>query len=403
MTTTLSPEITPELTETASVPTSNWLTAFKNILPVYIATHLAFFVISAFAPLFTIRDFAWAGPGLPILWNSWNRWDTGHFTFIATHGYDQPMRTAFFPLYPLLMRAVMLAWHNPLIAGLIVSSLAQLVALIVFFRLVWEDVDKENTYRAVVYLSLFPTTFFLVAAYNESLFLCFSLLCFYYLRHGRWWLAGIFGLCASLTRSAGLFLALPFCYEYLAQHEFNIKKIRLNVLWILLIPAGVALFALYCGYRFHDFLVFSHVQETYWNRHAHGPWHGVIDSVKAMLISSGPLSFQSLRNLTDLLPDLFTMVLLILLFVGPWRLPRSLWSYGIYGVGLFLFSQIFPMAGVGLYPLQSTSRFMLEIFPAFIILARLGKYRMVEMNYLLISGALLFFLLAQFLTGHWVL
>lgn len=389
--------------ETTSALAPTWLTAFKHILPIYIATHLAFLVISALAPLFIIKDFKREGPPLSVLWDSWNRWDTGHFTFIATHGYDQPMRTAFFPLYPLLMRAIMLVTQSALISGLIVSSIAQLVALVVFFRLVWEDFDQERAHRAILYLSLFPTAFFLVAVYNESLFLCLSLLCFYYLRHGQWWLAGLFGLLASLTRSSGLFLLLPFCYEYLVQHSYKLKNIRWNVLSIALVPMGVALFSLYCGYRFHDFLVFSHVQASYWNRYPHGPWHGIIDSIKAIVISSGPLSFQSLRNLTDLVPDLFMLVLIVLAFVGPWRLPRNLWSYGIYAVGLFLFSQIFPMGGNGFYPLQSTSRFMLEIFPAFIILAMLGKSRMVNLNYLMISGALLFFLLTQFLTGHWVL
>ena len=68
------------------------------------------------------------------------------------------------------------------------------------YRLVEEDFDQERAYRTVLYLSVFPTSFFLAAAYNESLFLCFSLLSFYEMRHGRWWLAGLFGFLAGLTR-----------------------------------------------------------------------------------------------------------------------------------------------------------------------------------------------------------
>jgi hypothetical protein len=49
------------------------------------------------------------------------------------------------------------------------------------------------------------------------------------------------------------------------------------------------------------------------------------------------------------------------------------------------------------------ARYMLEIFPAFIVMAGFAKYRMWHFNYLMVSGALLFFLLTQFLTGHWVL
>jgi len=118
-------------------------------------------------------------------------------------------------------------------------------------------------------------------------------------------------------------------------------------------------------------------------------------------MSKGLLNFQSLRNFTDLLPDLFVLLLLLLGFVGPWRFGRAYWSYPIYGISLYLFLQLFPADG--LFPLQSTSRYMLELFPAFIVLAAIGKYRVINLNYIMISSAMLFFLLTQFLTGHWII
>jgi hypothetical protein len=48
------------------------------------------------------------------------------------------------------------------------------------------------------------------------------------------------------------------------------------------------------------------------------------------------------------------------------------------------------------------TRFVLEIFPAFIMLARIGKSRTLHLSYCMVSGAIFFFLLTQFLTGHWV-
>lgn len=379
-----------------------WGRALVAIFPLYIAVHVASFVTTCLAALFLQKDFAWGSGSLTTLWNYWLRWDANHFTFITQHGYDTPMRTAFFPLYPLLARAVMLVTHDALSATMIVSSLALLVVFVVLYRLTQEEIDAEHAQRAVLYLALFPTAFFLQAAYNESLFLCFSLLCFYQLRHGNWWLAGLYGGLASLTRSAGVLLLLPFCYEYLVQRDFQFKAIRWNVLSGALIPLGTALFAAYCALRFHDPLAFSHAQSD-WNRSLHGPWHGMIISVKSIVTSAGLLSFQSQRNLTDLLPDVLIMVLIALSFVGPWRFSYRRWGYGIYALALLILFLIFPNGGVGFYPLESTSRFMLEIFPAFFILAKLGKYRMVHFNYVFVSGAVLFFLLTQFLTGHWVL
>lgn len=391
-------------TRSTSVPARwrRWLDAFTHILPLYVAIHMACFVITSLAVLFTIQDFSVPPRPIYVLWQSWYRWDTGYYVGIAQHGYDMFMKTAFFPLYSIFIWGFMLFIHNSLIAGFVVSSLADLGVLIVLYRLVAEDFDTERAERAVLYLSLFPTAFFLLAAYNESAFLCMSLLSFYFLRHGRWWLAGLLGLLAGLTRSAGLLLALPFCYEYLYQRQFKLSKLRFDVLAVLLIPLGVALYSLYCYYRFHDFLAFSHAQAT-WFRYFDWPWVGFAVSFKAIRSSTGLFSFQSLRNLTDLLPDLFILALIVLSFIGPLRLPKRLWAYGIYAAGLYLFFTLLPMGGTGLFPLQSTSRFMLEIFPAFVILSGVRKDSIIGLGYLLVAGAALYFLLTQFLTGHWVL
>ncbi len=379
-----------------------WYAACKYILPAYVAIHIAFFITSCLAVLFTRPDFDWHTSRLYTLWQSWDRWDTGHFTYIATRGYTELWRTAFFPLYPLLIKGVMLFTHNPFTAGLLISNVAMFVACVVLYQLVLEDFDQERAERTVLYLLLFPTSFFLATAYNEALFLCLALTCFYNIRRGNWWLVGLSGFCASLTRSAGLFLVVPFCYEYLRQRQFRLRAIRLDVLSIALIPAGVALFALYCYRRFGDFLAFSHAQ-VYWNRKLEPPWEGIIGSLHAMQISGGILNFQFLRNLLDLAPDMLFLVCIVLSLVGPWRFPRSHRAYTLYAGVLYLFFHLVPNGGTGLYPLESIARFMLELFPVFIVLATLGKYRMVHLNYLLIAGSILFFLLTQFLTGHWVL
>ncbi len=318
------------------------------------------------------------------------------------YGYQKAAQTAFFPLYGLLERVLLPLTHNPLVAGLIISDIAGFFLLVVLYQLVREDVDEERANRTVLYLSLFPTAFFLAAGYNEALFLCLAVLSFYNMRHGQWWLAGLFGFFASLTRSAGIFLMLPFCYEYIRQHEFTIKRIRFDIVSGGLIAAGLGVYALYCYYKFHDFLAFSHAQ-VQWNHHLEPPWYGIIGSITAISQSGGLIGFQAMRNLLDLVPDLMMLVLIVLIFVGPWRLPRSMWSYGLYAAVVYLFLQLFPVGGTGLFPLQSVGRYLLELFPAFIILAAFGKSRMFHMNYLVISGALLFFLLTQFLTGHWVL
>lgn len=152
---------------------------------------------------------------------------------------------------------------------------------------------------------------FIVISGTESLFLCLALLSFYNMRHGNWWLAGLFGFLASLTRSAGLFLIVPFCFEYLRQHQFNLRAMRFDI-----------------------------------------------------------LSFQAIHNLLDLGPDVFILLLIILSFVGPWKLPRNLWAYNLYAVTLFLFFQLYPT--IGIFPLTVSCSLYARDFPS---LHRSGQHR----------------------------
>src|SRR3989440_11271659 len=224
---------------------AKWFNALKNVLPIYISVHLAFFVITCLSVLFIIPDFSWKALPVDTLWQAWNRWDSLHYSYLATHGYTDWWRTVFFPLFPLLERGLALLTHDPFIAGLIISNVAGLGMLVVLYRLVEEDFDSERAYRTALYLSVFPAAFFFAAAYTEALFLLLALLSFYYMRQGSWWLAGVFGFFAMLTRSTGLLLLLPFCYEYLRQHQFKLRTIRFDVFGGALIGAGLGLFMLY--------------------------------------------------------------------------------------------------------------------------------------------------------------
>ena len=374
-----------------------WLNGFQQVLPIYLATHLAFLILTYLAALFTLGNFSTNFLHLHTLLGSWFRWDSGQYTHIATVGYDQHWTYAFFPLFPLLEEGLAFLTHDPFIAGLLISNIASLGMLIVLYRLVERDFNAEDAYRTALYLSVFPTAFFFAAAYNESLFLFFALLSFYYMRQANWWLAGIFGFLATLTRLAGLVLLLPFCYEYIRQRRFNLRTIRLNSLAGALIPAGLAIYSLYCYLHFHDALAFSHAQST-WHRQLQAPSQPFLDSL-TVISQNKILSFVSIHNVLDLSACLFILILLVLCFVGPWKFSRDHLSYGIYAAVIYLLFLV--SAGTGTLPLASFSRFMLEVFPAFIVLAAIGRKPHPNLYYLTISLTLLSFLLLQFLTGRW--
>ena len=376
-----------------------WFAALRCVFPIYLATHLALLILTYCAALFSLGNFSTKSLPLTTLFTSWDRWDSSHFTYIASNGYTTAWRTAFFPSFPLLEHLLAFLTGNPFVAGLIVSNVAGLLMLAVFYRLVLEDFDRAQAWNSALYLAVFPTAFFFAAAYNESLFLLFTLLSFYYMRRSSWWLAGLFGLLASFTRSAGICLLLPFCYEYLRQHDFSLQKVRVDALASAGAAAGIGIFALYCYYRFHDLLAFSHAQVV-WSRSMHGPWHGLIDAA-VIVLHRAVLSFDSIHNVIDLSICLFILALVILAFIGPWKFSGAYRVYGLYAVIIYLFSLIFPISGG--VPLGAFSRYMLEVFPAFILLAAIGKKPQANLYYLMLSLPLLAFLLLQFLTGHWII
>jgi hypothetical protein len=273
-----------------------------------------------------------------------------------------------------------------------------LILFMVLYRLLQEDFDAEHATRALLYFTVFPTAFFLAAAYNEALFLCFVLLSFYQMRHGRWWLASLFGFMAALTRSSGLVLLIPYCYEYLCQHNFRLRSIRFDVVSCLLIPLAAVLFALFCFVRFHDLLAFSHAQQA-WGRVLRVPGFGLAVAVK-IILREPPLSFSSIHNMLDLCAGLGMLGLVVLGFVGPWKFSRNLLSYAFYAASMYFFLTLFP--SVDGYPLQSLSRQIIELFPAFIILAAFGRRSQFNLYYFVITGGIAGFMLLQFLTGRWI-
>ena len=393
-----------------------WYTALKNILPIYLAVHLAFFFITCFAVLFVLKDFSSQNLNIDSWLHSWSHWDANQYDAIALRGYEHWWKTVFFPFYPLLQRCLMLVTHDPLFAGLIISNVAGLAMLTVLYRLVEEDFGAEHAYRTVLYLSVFPTAFFLAAAYTESLFLFLALLSFYNMRRGHWWTAGLLGLLASLTRQAGLFLLIPFYCEYLRQRgdfkdvwlstgngieRFVRSLLQLDLFAGGLIVAGLGIFVVYCYLRFHILFPFSKAEGLYWNRDLHDPSWGIIRTLEVIAHSPGFLSFSALRNILDVGQVLFIGVLIVLSVAGPWRFPRVLWTYAVYGIALYLGLQLYPVRDFS-FPLQSVPRYMLEIFPAFIVLARIDRSSRINLIYVLAAGSLLFLLLTQYVTGHWI-
>jgi Gpi18-like mannosyltransferase len=119
----------------------------------------AWWGLSARATLFdpgaVTRPFGPAGDALaaPLA-----RWDSVWFLAIANDGYpaDDPRRAAFFPLYPLLVRAAAVVVREPIVAGALVSVLCFAVALVLLHRLTALELGPPAARPAVWAIAQFP-------------------------------------------------------------------------------------------------------------------------------------------------------------------------------------------------------------------------------------------------------
>src|SRR4051812_15504809 len=139
------------------------------------------------------------------------RWDSVWYLGIAHDGYSGAS-SAFFPLYPLLVRtfAVTGSPGALLVSAYFVSLGSLLGALWLMQRLVALELGSDAVARsAVLLLAVFPGALWFGAPYSESLFLLLSVGAFYAARTGRWWVAGALAAPAAATRSAGIVLVVP--------------------------------------------------------------------------------------------------------------------------------------------------------------------------------------------------
>ena len=279
------------------------------------------------------------------------RWDAGAYVDIAQDGYGAvPANNAYFPLFPLLIRllAAPLGGSDDayLVAGLVISNLALLVALIYLARLVALDHDAAAGPRAVLYLLAFPTSVFLSVVYPESLLIALSIGAVYHARRGEWLPSGALGFLAALTRPfIGAAVALPIAIE--AYQRSGLRAAIASAT-----PAAVALVGwLVVLWRITGDPKAILTAEANWGVRPSVPFEAFID-----LFDPRVYGFPYVV--------LGATLLIGVLVVLSWRLLRP--SLAAYATVVFLIS-------VATGSLTSSPRYYLSVFPAFMTLAIVAR------------------------------
>ena len=324
----------------------------------------------------------------------WERFDALWFLRIASGGYSSgDGSAAFFPLFPMVVRG--LSWligGHPLAAGLIVSNAAALGATVALYELTRSEFSVATARASVLFLTFFPTAFFLVAPYTESLFLLLALASMFAARRSKWWLAGLAGGLAALTRNLGVLLVVPLAIEAVHQAvERRPRRFDPRALWALAPALGLGLYLWFWQHVSGDWLAPIH-QQASWQKELASPWwtlgEATRDAYRYIGIYAGGY---------HLLDWLIVVPVLIAAVVAMARFRPSFAAY----TWVLLLPPLFYVYAER--PLMSFPRFALVAFPMYWVFARWTEGGHARREIALAgSGALLGLLFVLFVNWYYV-
>jgi len=279
--------------------------------------------------------------------------------------------------------------HAPVLSAFIVAGVASVVLGPLFYRLVKHDESPDVALRATWFLLIFPTAYFLHIGYTEALFLALVIGSFLAARTGRWWLAGLVGGLAALTRINGLVLLLALPVEAATQWYMTppeARRFRWDWLAIGLVAVGFGVYlalnwALY-GTPF-QFLI---VQHDHWYKSLASP----LDAINGALGWFGSDDPDS-RLMYGFMELLFVGIGAVGTLVAAFRFRPSWFAWMLGNLVLFVSTSF----------LLSTPRYVLTLFPLFVALALPTRrvWALVGVSAVSLAGFVYF--ASRFATGAW--
>ncbi len=299
--------------------------------------------------------------------NMWSVWDTKWYISIAEDGYSTQRlpyqyidNKGFLPLYPILIKIFGLIFFsgNMFIAGIVLSNIFLVASLYFILKLIEEEPkfkDRVSSRDVLMYLILFPTSYFLSAIYPESLFLLLSILVFYFVSKKKILLACTMFSLACLVKTFALFLAIPIAlYIFKNRNSIHISNVAKSILTALSLPL------LYCFAMYHisgDAFAYLHIQEKFF-RHE---WSEPLGIILTGLFTGNPFSLWHI---------LFIVFGLMILYLARKKLPLA---YTFYGFAFILFT---PITGV----LEGSERYMASLITLPLALALIIRSQEIKNN-----------------------
>jgi hypothetical protein len=338
----------------------------------------------------------WFLPQTPLL-DGWARWDAAHYINVALNGYglDDPeqmgQRVAFFPLYPLLIRAMAVVTGAEetnagyATAAIIVANLCFFAAVPVFAKLVARVTSFDVARVATTLLCISPLAFFFSAAYTESLFLLLSIGALSFAYDKKWLPASLAIALASATRLFGLAL-IP---AILLVAWRNRASVRDMVTICLVSPLGTVAFFGWLWREYGDPMTYFDAQANW------GGWDDRVGNYLDLLLDRPDQMLASPMNTMILINVGLAIVWLVALY----------WIWRLLEPGIALYTSIIVVFHF-VYTWNSLGRYLLPALGVYIVagmlLTRPGWNTWVRESVYIGSTIALTALTILFAHGFWI-
>lgn len=279
-------------------------------------------------------------PSDPLRWpavESLCRWDCGWFTRIAMDGYQDPAWSNFFPLFPMLGRAVNALTGIPIpIALLVCANLAALAGLLMVYKIFLELEGEAVARTSLSLLAAWPFFFFQATGYPESIMLLSTALAIWLaMRQRHLWAGTVLGL-GILARHLTVIGGLALLVAQLRERGWHPRRFVLHRHFLgLVLPLAIAsLYLVYLSVHFGDPLSWWKARSQGWGEAA---WYGV---------------WTYLGHMNEFEPQIGVYVALsVIPGVGAFLLleKKSGWTLAGLGAGLMLALWSIGLMGLGRY------------------------------------------------------
>lgn len=166
--------------------------------------------------------------------------------------------SAHFPMFPLLIKAFSSIFGHPY-SMLFVTVLSSILALHFFNKHARLYLNESDSLWLTFVFAIFPARWLIVRSIGspEPFFIVAILASTYFFSQKKYWLAGLWGLLAQITKSPAILLFVAYCLQISAQHLRDFKLTTLKkYLPLLLIPLGVLLVFSFYKLTYGDFWVY---------------------------------------------------------------------------------------------------------------------------------------------------